>query len=123
MNYIIEEEIKSLLQSDPRNPLLISHRKQLSSNFQLIANLSGKLPELSRKKYLETEKCRDVVMKNLRTLYEASRDVLLLARKELSFPIDEGRYKSLMDDRIESMSKDIEELCQEVRKQVQDKLK
>jgi len=49
----------------------------------------------------------------------ALRDVLLLARKELSFPIEENRYREIMDERINSMEKNLEELFVHIRQSVQ----
>lgn len=45
----------------------------------------------------EVEKCRDVVLKNLMPLSEASRDLLLMARDELKFNIDRKKYHALMN--------------------------
>jgi len=101
----------------------VSHRKQLAQNFQRISECHGKKVELFKKKYQETEKCRDVVAKNIKTIYKASRDVLLLAREELEFPIDENQYKAIMDESIESMEKNLEELYVNIRSEVEKRMK
>lgn len=121
-NKIIQEEINSLLSSAPENPLLITLREQLINNYRSIEALHNKKIELIPQQYKETEKCRDVISRNLRTIYEASRDVLLLARKELSFPIDEETYKGIMNEGIVSMEKNLENLYAEIRKQVEEKI-
>ena len=122
INATLNEEIRALLFSDPQNDLIVSHRQQLATNFQNIADLHGRKVELIKRKYIETEKCRDVVSRHLRTIYEASRDILLLARRELSFPIEEENYKRIMDSRIDAMEKNLEDLYAEIRKQVEERI-
>jgi len=122
-NAVIQEEIRALLFSEPQSPIIFNHRNQLVQNFQRISECYGRKTDLLRKKYLETENCRDVVAKHLKTIYEASRDVLLLAREELDFPIDEARYRKIMDDGIEAMGKNLEELFAHIRSEVEKKIK
>ena len=109
--------------SDPQSPIIVSHRNQLAKNFQRISECHARKVDLFKKKYHETEKCRDVVAKHLKTIYEASRDVLLLAREELDFPIDEPRYKSIMDESVESMEKNLKDLYVHIRSEVEKKMK
>jgi len=118
MNENFQEEIKSILQCDPHNLLIISHRNQLAQNFQTIADLHGKRVELIKQKYIETEKCRDVIKQNLKTIYDSLRDVLLFARKELSFSIDQERYKSIITEQTELTIRNLEKFLTEIRKQV-----
>ena len=118
MNTNIQEEIKSILQCDPQNSLVISHRKQLSQNFQTIASLYEKRVNLVKQKYIETEKCRDVFSKNLKSIYAEAGEFLLLARQELSFPIDPEKYKVLIGEQIESTRQHLEQFMAEIRKQV-----
>ncbi|HUT28545.1 MAG TPA: hypothetical protein VMX13_02045 [Sedimentisphaerales bacterium] len=122
-NAVLLEEIRALLFSDPQSPIIASHRTQLAQNFQRISECHGRKVDLFRKKYHETENCRDVVAKHLKNIYEASRDVLLLAREELGFPIDGIRYRKIMDDRIESMEKNLKELFAQIRSEVEKKMK
>ena len=123
MNSRIQEEIKAILQSNPQSPLIVSHREKLAENFQATADLCEKRVELIKQKYIETEKCRDVIVRNLRTIYQSLIDALLLARQELSFSIDQKRYKEIMDEQLESMLRNVEDLFAEIRKQVTDKMK
>jgi len=123
MNKSVQEEIRAMLQSDPENPRLASYHEQLAENFQEMANLEGQRCELIKRRYVETEKCRDVIRANLRTIYESSRDVLLLARRELSFAIDQERYRMTIDKYRESMERTVEEFFAEVRKQVQERMR
>jgi len=118
MNAALQEEVKAILQCEPMNPLIVSHRNLLAQNFQTIAGLHGKRVELIKQKYIETEKCRDVIKKNLKTIYDALRDVLLFARQELSFSIDQERYKILITARTESIIRNLEKCLAEIRKQV-----
>ncbi|MHC4618689.1 MAG: hypothetical protein ACYTEQ_13160 [Planctomycetota bacterium] len=122
MNTSVQEEITAMLQSDPENPLLASRYEQRAKNFQEMADLEGQRCELIKRGYVETEKCRDVVRANLRTIAESSRDVLLLARRELSFAIDEEMYRIVIDRSMESMERTVEGLFTEVRKQVAERM-
>jgi len=117
-NLSIREEIKAIFQSDPKNSLIISHREQVAKNSQEIANLSSKKPQLIKQKYIETEKCRDVISRHLKSIYEALLDALLLARQELSFSIDQERYKAIMVEHTDLMSRNLGECLAEIRKQV-----
>ena len=118
----LQEEIKLILQQDPHNPLIISHRVQLAQNSQTIADLHGKRVDLIKQKYIETEKCRDVIKQNLKTIYDALRDVLLFARQELSFSIDQERYKALITEQTELAIRNLEECLAEIRKQILSKM-
>lgn len=122
-NAVLQEEIRSLLFSDPQSPIIPAHHTRLAQNFQEISDLHKRRVSLFKEKYHNTEKCRDVVAKCLKNIYEASRDVLLLAREELDFPIDETRYKEIMDNRIESMEKNLEEFFAHIRSEVEKKMK
>ncbi len=121
-NAVLQEEIRGLLFSNPQSPIIASHRNQLSQSHQRIAECHNKKLALFKRKYRKTEACRDVVARNLRTISEASRDFLLLAREELAFPIDEKRYRTIMDKRIESMEKNLEDLFSHIRKEVEQKM-
>ena len=122
-NAVLQEEIRALLLSEPQSPIIVSHRKQLAQSFQRISECHARKLGLFKKKYLETEKCRDIVVKHIKTIYEASRDVLLLAREELDFSIDETQYTAIMDECIDSMEKNLEELCAHIRIEVGKKMK
>jgi len=121
-NASIQHEIKAMLQSDPDNPLLASGYEQRANNFQKMGNLEGRRVELLERKLVETERCRDVIMANLRTIYEASRDVLLLARRELSFAIDEEKYRKIMQERLEFEERTADSFLTEIRELVQEKI-
>jgi len=122
MNSTLNEEIRALLFSDPQNSLIITHRQQLATNFKNMVDLTGRKIKLIKRKYIETEKCRDVVGSHLRSIYEALRDILLLARKELGFPIEEENYKETMNDRIVAMEKNLRDLFTEIRRQVEERM-
>lgn len=78
-NSVLQEEIRGLLFSDPQSRVIASHRNQLAESCKRIADCHNKKLALIKRKYRETEASRDVVARNLRTIYEAVRDVLLLA--------------------------------------------
>jgi len=122
MNLNIQGEIGAIYQSDQQSPLLVSRYELLAKNFETIEKAHAERVELIKRKYIETEKCRDVVLANLNTIYESARDLLMLARKELCFPVDEERYRAIMDERIESMRRTSGEFFTEIRKQVKERM-
>jgi len=122
MNTTLNEEIRALLSSGDQSSLIATHRQQLATNFKDIATLCERKVELIKRKYIETEECRDVVSSHLRTIYEAMRDILLLARRELSFPIEEENYKEIMNSRIDGMEKSLRDFFAEIRKQAVEKM-
>lgn len=119
-NAILQEEIRALLFSDPKNSLILLHREQLAENFQSISDLQKRKAELFKNKYIETEKCRDVISRNLRIIYESSRDVLLLARKELNFPIEEENYSRIINERLNAMEVNLEKSYAVIRQQAEE---
>jgi hypothetical protein len=121
-NAHIQEEIVAMLQSDPQNPLLVSHRERSAEVYEEMAALCERKCEIIRQQFVETEKCRDAIQRNTRAIYEASRDVLLLARRELSFPIDEARYKDVMDQYLGEGAKQSADMFTELRRQCLQKM-
>jgi hypothetical protein len=118
----IQEEITALLQSDPRNPLIVSHRKRSAEIYEEMASICERKCDIVRRQYIEAEKCRGTIQRNRRAIYEASRDVLLLARRELSFPIDETRYKNMMDQYLGETEKQLADISAEVQRQCLQKM-
>ncbi len=122
INSQLQQEILALLSSNPSNPLLISHRQQLAVNFHKIAEFQEKKVTLIKAKYHATEACRDVIRRNLEEVYGALRKVLLMARRELSFPIDEKQYSTILSGATEIALANIDSLYKEIRSQIAKKL-
>lgn len=122
MNIRTQEEIKAILQSGTKDPIMVNHRQHLADNSRLIADLQPKRLDLIKQKYIETEKCRDVINNNLKVIYETLRDVLLIARQELSFPINKERYREIIDNQIESTTNNLERMFKDIRKQIETKM-
>lgn len=122
MNSQFQQEILALLSSDSLNPLLISHRQQLATNFEKIAELHGRKIVLIKAKYHATETCRDTIRKDLKEIYEALGSVLLMARRELAFPIDENQYATMLNQATELALANMKSLFDEIRVQIAQKL-
>lgn len=122
MNTKIQDEIIAMIQSAPGNPLLASKHEQQAKNYQKIGDLHGQRVELIQRQYEEIEKCRDVVIANMRTVNKSFRDMLLLVRRELSFTIDQERYRSIIDKYMESMERTNEQLFAEIRNQFAERM-
>jgi hypothetical protein len=117
-----QEEIRALLFSDPQSPTVTRHREQLSEIFEKLAGCHGRKGTIAKQQWIETEKCREVMSEQLPRVYRAAGDILLLARSELKFPIEETKYRILLDARIEALDATRRELMQQVRQTVAEKL-
>jgi len=122
MNTKVQDEIIAMLQSGPENPFLASRYEQKAKRFHEIADLEGQRVELIKRKYEETEKCLNVVMANMKIVNKSLSDVLLCARRELSFDIDEENYRTFMNKHTKSMDEVGENFLAEIHKQIHDKM-
>ncbi len=122
MNRELQQEILTLLSTDRLSPILVSHRQQLAANSKSIVGLVEKKNDLIKKKYHATEVCRDVVVKGLKEVYGALSNVLLMARKELAFPIDESEYKTILVQTTEQTVSDLNSLLNEIRAEIAKRL-
>lgn len=123
INARLQEEITALLSADSRSPLLVSHRQQLATNFKNISSLHSKRADLFKSKYKATEDCRDVIGKDLKRVFESLTGILLMARRELSFPIDEGEYSAVLTQSTEAALHYMETFVEEVREEVNKRMK
>ena len=64
-----------------------------------------------------------MIIKDLKEVYEALRNVLLMARRELAFPINEREYTSMLTQVSESAIANMKSLLDEVRTAIAQKLK
>lgn len=122
INSQLQQEIIALLSADHSSPLIVSHRQQLANNFKSITELHAKKTGLIKEKYRATEVCRDVITKDLKEIYEALRNVLLMARRELAFPIDEREYTTMLTQVTESALTNMKSLLDEIRTEITQKL-
>jgi hypothetical protein len=122
MNAAIHQEIEALLQSSPESQLIIAHRTQLAQNHRRVADLNGEKAELIEKRHFATEECRDVVHAAIPDIFESLRNALIVARKELSFELEETDYNELMSQNLTEMTAFLQELIDDVRNAVRDKM-
>jgi hypothetical protein len=123
MNDRTQQEIVALLGADPSSPLLVNHRQQLAANFKSIAELHSKKASLAKTRYHAIEACRDIIAQDLKGVYEAIRAVLLMARRELAFPIDEAEYTALLTQSTDSALSQMESLIKDIRAEIDKKMK
>src|SRR5208283_3123117 len=119
----IQQEIVALLSSNPSSPLLVSQRQQLATNYKNMAEFYSTRTDLVKAKYKATEVCRDVIRQDLKGVYEAVRATLLMARRELAFPIDEAEYTAMLTQSTDSASSQMESLIREVRTEIDKRMK
>jgi hypothetical protein len=122
MNNQLQQEILALLPSNSSNTLVGALKQQVGTNFKTLADLNTRKNALIKEKYAATEVCRDVIKGDLRAVHESLRDVLLEARRELAFPIDEKAYADLINQSTDKALASIEQLYSEIRAQVKKKL-
>jgi len=123
MNDRIQQEIVALLSSDPSSPLLVSQRQQLATNYKNMAEFYSTKADLAKAKYQATEVCRDVIKQDLKGVYGAVRATLLMARRELAFPIDETEYTALLTQSTDSALSQMESLIKDMRTEIDKKMK
>jgi len=97
-------------------------RQQLAANTKTISEFYQKRADLIKKKYYATEVCRDVIIKDLKDVYKALQDTLLMVRRELAFPIDEREYTAMLTQANESTSTDMKNFLSEIRAEITKKL-
>lgn len=122
LNEQLREEVIAILASDPSSPLLITNRQLIAENSEAISRLCSAKCDLMKRKYEETEKCRNVVMSSLPAVHEGLREVLLMARNELGFPIAADEYRSLISEATAKAQTSINDLLQKVRDEVVEKI-
>ncbi len=122
LNNQIQQEVIALFSSDHSNLLLVSLKQQLVTNSKNISEFHNKKIKLIKAKYHTTEACRDVIRKDLKEVYETLFHVLLMARRELAFPIDERQYTDMLNQTTELALADMESLLDEIRAEVAEKL-
>jgi hypothetical protein len=121
-NELAHQEVVALLQRDPTNPLIRTHREHLATNYAQLSELHAKRSELLKKKYSANEACRDVVTDQLPRVFEAVRDVLVFAREELGFALEKERYVKLMTDHTNKVVLSLTELMSDIRRQVHERM-
>ena len=94
----LDEQVVALLGHDPNHPLLGSVRWQIGDTQAKISEQFRQADLLFRRKYDATEACRDVVFGEMKTLYPLAVELMVAARRELQFRIDETSYDRLMTD-------------------------
>jgi hypothetical protein len=122
MNDHLQQEIIALLGADPLSPLLVSHRLQIAANFKTIAEFYSKKSLLIKEMYQSIEDCRNVITQDLKDVYEEICIVLLMARRELEFPIDEEEYSVILTRSTDSSLSQIKSIIDDIRMEVNKKL-
>ena len=63
-----------------------------------------------------------MIAQDLKGVYEAIRAVLLLARRELAFPIDEAEYTAMLTQSTDSALSQMDSLIKEMRTEINKKM-
>jgi hypothetical protein len=118
----IREEMLAVLKIDPNHGLLLIQRNARAEALKALAAHHANKGTLIDRKFQETEACRDVVMRRLKTVHAAITEIFLSARRELSFPIDGDRYQQLMNAESAAMMTKLDAMLAEFRKKVAEKI-
>ena len=121
INKEIQQEILAVLSVVSVESAISTRRQQSAKNQQVISDLYAKKNSLLKAKYDAVENCRDVIKGDLREIYNAMKDMLLVSRKELGFPINEKEYSILIDQSTTAALVSIHNLYKEIRTQVKQK--
>jgi hypothetical protein len=96
---------------------------QTSDSYKEIASLYEKKASLIKDKYKAVERCRDVITNDLQKVYGSLGKVLLMARRELNFPINETEYATMLNRSNAEMVEYSRQLFAEIREEVEKKIK
>jgi len=121
-NSQLQQEILALLSSNLSSQLPISPRQHLADNLDKIGKLYSEKAILIKEKYKQTEACRDVIREDLKEVYGALRNVLLMARRELGFPINESQYLAILNQATELALDNLKSLFDEIRSEISKRL-
>ncbi len=59
-----------------------------------------------------------MIRKDLKEVYDTLRNVLLIARRELAFPIDERQYSNILNQATELALSEMDKFIDEIRSEV-----
>jgi hypothetical protein len=118
----LNAQIQTAFQANPQDQQIAFWRGQLANFYGQSGELYRQKGELDVAKYRATEKCRDVMLAQLKGMCGLSVDLLILARRELEFKIPENEYQQLMRAQAQTSFAKMDELMGEVRAQVNKKL-
>ncbi len=122
VNSKIEQEILVLIGRDPNSEMILFHREQLVKNYEEISHVHGQRAALIKDRYRAVENCRDVVAKDFQQVHSALSQLLIMARKELSFPIDESRYAKLMEESAAAAKTELKKFLKRNRDEVEKRM-
>jgi hypothetical protein len=118
----LNAQILAATQVNPQDPQVAFWRSQSAELYGQSSEFYRQKGELDLAKYRATEKCRDVMLVQLKGLYGLQVDLLILARRELEFKIPENEYQQLMRAQAQTTFAKMDELIGEIRAQVNKKL-
>lgn len=114
----VEANNLALLASNPNSPIIEHNHKQLADIHGESADFWRQKDEVFRSQTQLTEKCRDVMASHLPQIYKALRDILLLARDELSFDIEKEEYLKLMEESTQKVLSELQVTFDTIRNQI-----
>lgn len=115
---VVNTEIGSILRTDPKNPLVSFYIEQLKGHEQELVGLRNNKIDLVKSNYRAVEACRDEVLKHLKSIAEAVATILVLARKELNFPVNEDLYLTMMKEMMQIQFENANSAIVEIRSKI-----
>ncbi len=104
MNDRFNAQIQAATQVNPQDPQIALWRRQSAELYGQSGELYRRKGDLELAKYRATEKCRDVMIGQLRRLYDLQFELLYLSPDgELDFKIPESEYRQLMQANSQKM--------------------
>jgi hypothetical protein len=114
----LEEEMILLLRADVNHPLLAHVRQALGELRQNLAALHQAQADLFDRKNAATERCREIAYERLPALHRCTNQLQLCARRELHFPIEEGKYADLLEQQTVAVSEYLQSFITTLRNRI-----
>ena len=117
----IRQEIMALSVASHNNEIVLLLRKHKADVSAEIAKLAERKVSLMKEQYRARKTCREVIMCNSKEIHEAARSVLLMARRELSFPINEKKYKNMLNKATDEAIQNMRDFSDMIRIEIEKK--
>ena len=116
----LDEETILLLRADVNHPLLHHVRQALGDLRQHLAALHQTRADLLGRKNAATERCREIAYERLPAFHRCTNQLLLCARRELHFPIEEEKYADLLERQTVAVSDYLQSFITTLRNRIRD---
>ncbi len=115
---IVSAEIASILKTDAKSPLVSFYIKELGKHEKELVELRNHKSDLMKSNYRAVESCRDELIKHLGSIADGVATIMVLARKELNFPVDEKLYLAMMKEMTQTQFENMNSAITAIRNKI-----